>query len=86
MVLSDRSQIRQTTERFINQPGLLRFAMIQDIVWIDFSVSDSKFHYMGEAKIKFQNLPLLYIGDTFDGRFSIFIPILNLKDPTVLTL
>jgi hypothetical protein len=26
------------------------------------------------------------IGDTFDGRFSIFIPILNLKDPTVLTL
>ncbi len=26
-------------------------------------LSDSKFHYMGDTEIKFQNLPLRYIGD-----------------------
>jgi len=37
--------------------------MIQDIVWIDFSVSDLKFNYTGKSKIKFLNFPVKLIGE-----------------------
>jgi len=46
MVLLTRSQIQQITERFIHQSSFLRFALIQDIVWMDFLVSDLKFNYI----------------------------------------
>jgi len=37
--------------------------MIQDMVWIDFSVSDLKFNYTGKFKIKKIKPPLNFIGD-----------------------
>ena len=58
MVLSVRSQIRQISERYIRQPGFLKFAMIQDMVWVNFLVADSKFHYMGKAIIKLIKAPI----------------------------
>ena len=37
---------------WFSSPGFLRFAMIPDIVWVDFSVSDLKFNYIGPRIIK----------------------------------
>jgi len=41
----------------------LKFAMIQDIVWMDFSVSDLKFNYMGKDIIKFFKIQINLIGE-----------------------
>jgi len=47
-------------------PGFFRLAMIQDLVWIDFSVSNLKFNYTGKFKIKKIEPPLNFIGDQLD--------------------
>jgi hypothetical protein len=41
--------------------AFLRFAMIQDVVWEDFSVSDLKLYYMGKFIIKKSTPPLNFI-------------------------
>jgi len=37
--------------------------MIQDLVWVNFSVSDSKFHYLRKAKLNFQIFHYSIFGD-----------------------
>jgi hypothetical protein len=63
MVSIVTSQIRQITERFIHQPGLL-------ISWQDtrygmngFTVSDLKLQYIDGSKIKLIKMPLRFIGE-----------------------
>jgi len=38
---------------FFTSPSFSRFVLIQDIVWVYFSVSDLKFNYIGPRIIKF---------------------------------
>jgi len=49
--------------QFLSPARAFKVVVTQDLVSVYFLVLDSKFNYMGAAKIKFQNLPLLYIGD-----------------------
>ncbi len=39
-------------------PDFLRFALIQDIVWMNFSISDLKFNFMGKLNGNDQNFLL----------------------------
>jgi len=68
MVLSVGVKFYKLPSISFTSPGFLRFAMTQDMVWINFLVSDSKFYYMGEAKIKFSNLAFKHIGDTLSSN------------------
>jgi hypothetical protein len=43
--------------------AFLNFVMIPYVVWMDFSVSDLKFNYIGPRTIKLKRAPLMYIGD-----------------------
>jgi hypothetical protein len=45
----------------------LKIAMIQDMVWIDFSVSDLKLQYIAGSKVKKIKSPLTFIGDIVDS-------------------
>jgi len=40
-----------------SSPGILKIAMMQDMVWIDFLVSDLKLYYMGKIKTKKAKTP-----------------------------
>jgi len=41
----------------------MKFVLVQDIVWIDFLISDFKFNYTGKFKITKIKSPLIFIGD-----------------------
>ncbi len=49
-----------------SSPGFLKFALIQDMVWMNFKVSDMKFNYTEKFKITIIKSPLNFIGDTVD--------------------
>lgn len=49
-------------------PGFSKFALIQDMVWTDFSVSDLNFNYIEPRIIKFAKRPFKLIGDKIDCR------------------
>jgi len=44
-------------------PCFSRFALIQNLVWMDFPDSDLKIKYMGKDIIKWTNFPVKLIGD-----------------------
>ena len=64
----DRSRVKSLNlpSASFTSLGFVRFALIQDMVWVDFSVSDLKINYMGTGRIKLIKTPLRYIGDRAD--------------------
>jgi hypothetical protein len=49
-----------------SSPDFSRFAMIQDMAWIDFFISGLKINYMVAGRIKFKNSSRNFIGDLVD--------------------
>ncbi len=66
---------KSTNYRVLHPPvRAFIFAMIQDLVWIYFFVSDSKFHYMGGAKIKFSTFKLQHMESKLRAPDKFFHP------------
>jgi len=66
MVSLETSQIKRITEHFFHQFGLFKFFQDTRYSMDGFFILDLKFHYIGDVKIKYPNLPFNLIGDMHD--------------------